>query len=157
MPCDSVFSGHDSEGVCVVGYLPTKFTAFIPNAVLIKKDEAEIILEQNHSFRECSDEELTSIVRVSLVILKGEWIVVEDGIARVISLEKMNVWRGKKAEEMVRTAANLKGNPLLVLNLLEGASKLRDFDLRDFVSVLKAKRTTEESLDAVFLRVRDTR
>jgi len=157
MSNNGVFRDSCSESVHVIGYLPTKFDPFIPDAVLTEQNGTVMMLFKDRSVKICTDAERSAAIKTSLRLGCEEWIVI-DGDPKPMLLSDMGGWRDRIAVKVVQKAMEIKGEPLRVLNMVESAAKLKSLDLAGFVSTLSTQRANEgENLEAVFLRVRGTR
>lgn len=154
MSNDNFFLDCDAKSFHVTGYFPSKFDPFIPDAILIEKENQELVLTKD--FLEKPRSKHDKVVKVNLRLKHGEWVVAEAGSLTVMAFCAIGDWRDRTAVDLVQKAMEIKKDPLRVLNMLESAARLRSFDLEDFASRLSTQRANAcESLEEVFLRVRD--
>ena len=67
------------------------------------------------------------------------------------------VWRSNKAQEILKQALSIQGNPLHKLNLIQACAQISGLDLNMLMARLELSRTSpEESLTEIFKRVKPT-
>lgn len=156
MSSDGVFYDSDHESIHVIGFFSTKFDPSVPDAIMIDKNDDVKIMSKNRVERPCTNKDRHTISKADLWLGSGEWVVVEGGELRPISINEIDHWRDKLAMELVQKAMEVKGDPLRVLNMLESAANLRSLSLPDFASTLSKQRANgDETLSEVFLRVQN--
>lgn len=147
-------NGH--EGIHVIGFFPTRFDPSVPDLILISANNEVRLLNRNRCNKPCTEKDRRMAIKASLRLKANQWVIVDKGELKPIKLNELGSWRDDTAAALVQQAMEIKGDPLVVLKLLESAANLRSLNLASLASTLSAQRANaDERLEDVFRRVRE--
>ncbi len=152
------FSGHVDHCDCtvysmkVVGYVSNKNVfPFIPNEIIIQDELTKKLIRNGP----CQVYEGDYIPLEPFNLSEGYWFAVEEAGPVKFEFENELAWRSKRAQELVKQASTIQGDPLRVLEIGMAAAELQGLNLPELSRKVEEIRGQDEPLEVALSKIKD--